>query len=201
MEHSLNLGVSHILSRITPVQRGKTHDTENDNEDDDIEELSAGDAPSEDSISSALHKLLGLIKQVRRIHCQFVISTNPYFRYECQLKPVHSSSECVTTSRSWSLSSSCLSGLGGLQCLYVWVVQSISNRYSIHIASEDKLNLPTYPQAVTRFTQLADDSEDVPALRNKKYRDFRPSKDEWEQLKLLHEVMQVRHCIHMLYRC
>ena len=39
--------------------------------------------------------------------------------------------------------------------------------------------------------QLADDSDNVPALRNKKYRRFLLSKDEWEQLKLLHEVMKV----------
>ena len=42
-----------------------------------------------------------------------------------------------------------------------------------------------------QFMQLADDSDDVPALRNEKYCWFLLSKDEWEQLKLLHEVMKV----------
>ena len=57
MEHSLNLGVGHILSRIIPVPTGKTHDAGNNNEDDNDNELLAGDAPSEDCTS-------GLIKQV-----------------------------------------------------------------------------------------------------------------------------------------
>jgi hypothetical protein len=39
--------------------------------------------------------------------------------------------------------------------------------------------------------QLADDSDDVPALHNKKYHQFLLSKDKWEQLKLLHEVIKV----------
>jgi hypothetical protein len=100
-----------------------------------------------------------------------------------------------------SESSSYLSELDGLQCSLVWIVRSISNRYGIDIAIKNKLDLLIHIQAVTRFTQLADDSEDVPALRNKEYRDFRLSKDEWEQLKLLHEVMQVSHGIHILDRC
>jgi hypothetical protein len=50
---------------------------------------------------------------------------------------------------------------------------------------------PINIQAITRFTQLADESEDVPTLRKKKYSDFRLSKLEWDRLKLLHEVMQV----------
>jgi hypothetical protein len=46
-------------------------------------------------------------------------------------------------------------------------------------------------QAIARFTQLADDSDEVPALQNKKYRGFHLSRPEWEQLKLLHELMKV----------
>ena len=71
MEHSLNLGVGHILSCIIPVPTGKTHDAGNDNEDDNDNELLAGDAPSEDC-TSGVRKLLGLIKQVGSnpvIHC------------------------------------------------------------------------------------------------------------------------------------
>jgi len=55
-------------------------------------------------------------------------------------------------------------------------------------------------QAVSCFTALADESEHVPKLRKKKYIDFRLSKLEWEQLKLLHEVMGVSNCIRTLYR-
>jgi len=61
-------------------------------------------------------------------------------------------------------------------------------------------NLLIHVQVVIRFTQLADESEDVPALCGKKYRDFRLSKLEWEQLKVLYEVMQVSLCICMPYR-
>jgi hypothetical protein len=48
-------------------------------------------------------------------------------------------------------------------------------------------------QAVTRFMQLTDYSEDVPPLRNKKYRLFHLSKSKWIQLKHLHELMKVSH--------
>jgi len=53
-------------------------------------------------------------------------------------------------------------------------------------------------QVVTRLTQLADYSEDVPPLRNKKYLSFQLSKSEWIQLKLLHELMKVSHFLHAL---
>lgn len=46
-------------------------------------------------------------------------------------------------------------------------------------------------QAITRFTQLADESEEVPTLRNKKYSSFHLTRDEWNQLKVLHELMKV----------
>jgi len=52
-----------------------------------------------------------------------------------------------------------------------------------------------HSQAVTRFAQLADDSEEVPPLRNKKYSWWRLSKVEWDGLKLMHEVLKVSHHI------
>jgi hypothetical protein len=50
-----------------------------------------------------------------------------------------------------------------------------------------------HTQAVTHFTQLADDSDDVPALQNKEYKSFQVSRPEWVQLRLLHELMKVSH--------
>jgi hypothetical protein len=53
-----------------------------------------------------------------------------------------------------------------------------------------------------QFVQLVDNSDNVPALRNKKYCWFHLSKDEWEQLKLLHEVMKVSpHCFYLHSFC
>ena len=46
-------------------------------------------------------------------------------------------------------------------------------------------------QAIIRFVQLADESDEVPTLRNKKYSDYRLSKLEWDKLKLMHEVLRV----------
>jgi len=46
---------------------------------------------------------------------------------------------------------------------------------------------------MTCFAQLADDSEDVPTLRNRKYSWFRMSKFEWDQVKLLYKLMKVSH--------
>ena len=44
---------------------------------------------------------------------------------------------------------------------------------------------------MNRFIQLADDSDEVPELREKKYQDFRISRSEWTKLELMHEVLQV----------
>jgi hypothetical protein len=50
--------------------------------------------------------------------------------------------------------------------------------------------------AVTRFIQLADDSEEVPALVGKSYADYRLGKKDWAQLALIHEVLKV-HFTHL----
>jgi hypothetical protein len=39
--------------------------------------------------------------------------------------------------------------------------------------------------------QLADDSEEVPKLKNKSYSDFKLSRDDWDRLMLMHEVLRV----------
>ena len=39
--------------------------------------------------------------------------------------------------------------------------------------------------------QLADDSEEVPKLKNKLYLDFKLSRDDWDRLSLMHEVLRV----------
>jgi len=71
MEHSLHLGVGHVLSRITPLDTRKTRGAGNDNEDDESGDES--DDEYGDIISGALRKLLGLIKQVRLIHFHYHI--------------------------------------------------------------------------------------------------------------------------------
>ena len=67
MEHSLHLGVGHILSHIIPVHTKKTH-VAGKNTDDD---KSDGGVPSDDSSTitpHVLYKLLELIKQIYLIH-------------------------------------------------------------------------------------------------------------------------------------
>jgi len=71
MEHSLHLGVGHVLSHITPIDPRKTHGTQNDNSDDNSDDES--DSEYGGIISGALHKLLGLIKQVHLFHCHYHI--------------------------------------------------------------------------------------------------------------------------------
>jgi hypothetical protein len=46
---------------------------------------------------------------------------------------------------------------------------------------------------VNRFIQLADDSDEVPKLKGKSYADFRLSAQEWMELDLMREVLQVCH--------
>ena len=68
MEHSLHLTAGHFLSCITPVKPVTAHEGGTDNKND---ELSEDDGYCDDSstiTAEALHKLLGLIKQVSPIH-------------------------------------------------------------------------------------------------------------------------------------
>jgi hypothetical protein len=57
--------------------------------------------------------------------------------------------------------------------------------------AEQHNNILIYTQAITHFTQLADDSNEVPTLQNKTYSSFRMSKQEWDRIKLLYEVIKV----------
>ncbi len=71
MEHSLHLGVGHVLSRITTMDARKTRGAGNDNEGDESDDES--DDGYGDVLSGALRKLLGLIKQVCLIHYHYQI--------------------------------------------------------------------------------------------------------------------------------
>ena len=66
-----------------------------------------------------------------------------------------------------------------------------------YAAQHDDILIHT--QAITRFTQLADNSDKVPTLRNKTYSSFRMSKQEWDGIKLLYEVMKVSFPILILH--
>ena len=67
MEHSLHLGVGHILSCIVPVRTKKTHGARKDSDDDESDEGFISD-DSSTITPHALYKLLELIKQVYLIH-------------------------------------------------------------------------------------------------------------------------------------
>jgi hypothetical protein len=45
-------------------------------------------------------------------------------------------------------------------------------------------------QAVNRFTNLADESKEVPNLRNKTYDDFKLDRSDWKHLGLVHQVLK-----------
>jgi hypothetical protein len=59
-----------------------------------------------------------------------------------------------------------------------------------HIAAWKDLVL-IHTQAITQFTQVADNSEDIPPLWKKTYHLFLLSNAEWKQLKLLHKLIKV----------
>jgi hypothetical protein len=44
---------------------------------------------------------------------------------------------------------------------------------------------------VNLFVELADDSEEVPALKGKRYADFRLDRKDWEKMKQMKELLQV----------
>jgi len=47
-------------------------------------------------------------------------------------------------------------------------------------------------QGISHFVQLANDSEEVPKLKNKMSSNFKLSRDDWDWLSLMHEVLCVR---------
>ena len=49
--------------------------------------------------------------------------------------------------------------------------------------------------------QLADDSEEVPKLKNKSYSDFKLSRDDWDRLVLMHEVLHINNIIIVAMLC
>lgn len=72
MEHSLHLGVGHILSHIIPVHTKKIYGAEKVSNDDESTRGMTSDDTSTIT-PHALHKLLELIKQVFLIHLIYYI--------------------------------------------------------------------------------------------------------------------------------
>jgi len=68
MEHSLHLAVGHVLSHITPMHTEKKHHARKYSEDDKSSPNISASNDGSAIILHALHKLLGLIKQVCVIH-------------------------------------------------------------------------------------------------------------------------------------
>jgi len=64
MEHLLHLGAGHVLSHIVPVPTKKTNDTRNEDEDDGLSSDNSSTDESGAITLGALHKMMGLIKQV-----------------------------------------------------------------------------------------------------------------------------------------
>jgi len=52
---------------------------------------------------------------------------------------------------------------------------------------------------VNLFVELADDSEEVPSLKGKRYADFRLDRKDWERMKQMKEVLQVCKTFHYLF--
>jgi hypothetical protein len=180
MEHSLHLAAGHILSTITSVNAEKTHKAR-DNDDDDGDnnnndnKFSAGAATFDDcsaSLSDALWKLLGLIVQIRKSP-----QARVFFKRMCREVNIPEHDLMLFVQTHWASMFACLEWALKLRPVCSYIVC----QYIVLI----------HAQAIARFTQLADDSNEVPALCKKKYIRFRLSKDEWELLKLLHEVIKV----------
>jgi hypothetical protein len=49
--------------------------------------------------------------------------------------------------------------------------------------------------------QLADDSEEVPKLKNKSYSDFKLSREDWAKIELMHEVLRVSQIKSLICVC
>ena len=177
MEHSLHLAAGHILSTLTSVNAEKTHKARDDDDDDgdDNNEFSAGAATFDDcsaSLSDALRKLLGLIVQIRKSP-----QAHAFFKWMCREVNIPEHNLMLFVQTRWASMFACLERALKLRPVCSYIVC----QYIVLI----------HAQAIARFTQLADDSDEVPALHKKKYIQFRLSKDEWELLKLLHEVIKV----------
>ncbi|KAG2343535.1 hypothetical protein BDR05DRAFT_884438, partial [Suillus weaverae] len=53
------------------------------------------------------------------------------------------------------------------------------------------LELLKWVRTLNRFTQLADDSDEVPNLQGKTYSAFKLTQQEWSKLELIRDVLQV----------
>jgi hypothetical protein len=54
-------------------------------------------------------------------------------------------------------------------------------------------------QAIDLFVRLADDSNEVPDLRDKEYRIYTLSKREWEKIQMIHEALRVQASVFALF--
>jgi DUF971 family protein len=74
-------------------------------------------------------------------------------------------------------------------------LDQINARLSEYESCDDGKDDPeaVYLQGLDRFVQLADDSEEIPKLKNKSYSEFKLSWEDWKKIELMHEVLHVSH--------
>ena len=91
----------------------------------------------------------------------------------------------------------------------IFLIAFLSFARQVNISSPYFLNLKCWQhvlnQGINRFIQLADDSEEVPNLQKKLYSDFKLTRDDWDRLALMHEVLRVSNVAYfsfvMFLRC
>jgi hypothetical protein len=138
-------------------------------------------------VRDAVGKALALIKQISTLwfHSHLYHAKQSY-RFGLLLKPMLSSINSARRLEYLRVSSCYGSTLGGLHYSNASIGYCTYRRY---VTSLYLLDILTCFQAVNRFTQLADDSDDIPRLRGKKYSNFKLSKKDWDRLAIMHEVL------------
>ena len=128
MEHSLHLGVGHVLSCISPAPTAKTKVLGLITRMMSCQQMMLLLMTVEESYWVPFAKCWVLSNRWVKLIAT-ISYTKPSLRYGDLLKPVHSLSKCVVRSVFVSLSSSCLYKQDGHHYLCVWIKHWLSKRW------------------------------------------------------------------------
>jgi len=227
MEHAIHLGAGHFIKTVSPTSTpalmkkinrafcntqmhdetvnldaldaglsgfGEEYDGNDQDDDGDDEES------SEFGVGDTIGKALALVKQVGQLHSNSIIYINSalqirsspqartFFNKSCKQADVPILELMLWIHTRWASMHSFLARMLLLQkvCILNLFINMLSK-------------FMPYWQGINLFVELADDSEDIPDLTGKSYADLRLDKKDWEKIKLMHDVLQVR-TLSLVYR-
>jgi hypothetical protein len=167
MEHCVHLGAKHFASDLAPTPRRQLQADGGADGDPDAEE----DGEAFDA-ADALGKALALVTQIR-----LSPQARAFFK-KCCRECGAPDLELLTWIRTrWA-------------SLYYFLDRIIVLKAVCSSPAHRVCCLTHSSKGVNRFTQLADESDEVPDLQKKSYAQFKLSKADWGELDIIREVLQ-----------